>query len=170
MGTYGDAPFVGQLDYINNVPIVSADFDKSDYSIPFVPMVLSGRVQYTGDTINLSNAERQDLLQMIEAGAGAYYTLTAEQYDDISYSSYMEYYSTKYDNVKDIVSNSYSYLSKALNSVYGLKIVKHTILAKDVNMVTYEDGTRIVVNYNDSDYSANGVSCKANDYAVIKGA
>lgn len=170
MGSYGQAPFVDKLDYVNNIPVTSAGFDKTDYSIPFVPMVLSGRVQYTGDVINLSNAERQDLLQMIEAGAGAYYTLTAEQYDDIANSDYMEYYSTKYDNVKDTVLSTYDYLSKALESVYGLKIVKHTILSRDVNMVTYEDGTRIVVNYNDSDYSANGISCKANDYAVIKGA
>ena len=170
MGKSGQAPFLKYLDYVNNLPITSAGYDKTDYSIPFTAMVLSGHVQYTGDVINLSNNDRLDLLQMIESGAGAYYTLTAEQYEEISYSEYEHLYSTKYENIKQTVIDSYKYLSEALSDVYGLSIVKHKILADGVNMVTYENGTSIVVNYNETDYSANGVTCKAKDYSVIKGA
>lgn len=170
MGKSGQAPFLKYLDYVNNLPITSAGYDKTDYSIPFTAMVLSGHVQYTGDVINLSNNDRLDLLQMIESGAGAYYTLTAEQYEEISYSEYEHLYSTKYDNIKQTVIDSYKYLSEALSDVYGLSIVKHKILANGVNMVTYENGISIVVNYNETDYSANGVTCKAKDYSVIKGA
>lgn len=170
MGTSGQAPFLPYLDYVNNLPITSAGYDKTDYSVPFAAMVLSGHVQYTGDVINLSNSDRLDLLQMIESGAGAYYTLTAEEYEDISYSEYEHLYSTKYDNIKQTVIDTYKYLSGALSDVYGLSIVKHKILADGVNMVTYENGTSIVVNYNDADYSAKGVTCKAKDYSVIKGA
>ena len=170
MGTTGQDPFLKYLDYVNNLPVTSAGYDKTDYSIPFAAMVLSGHVQYTGDAINLSNNDRLDLLQMIESGAGAYYTLTAEQYEEISYSEYEYLYSTKYENIKQTVIDSYKYLSEALRDVYGLSIVKHKILADGVNMVTYENGTNIVVNYNETDYSANGVTCKAKDYSVIKGA
>lgn len=170
MGTSGQAPFLKYLDYVNNLPVTSAGYDKTDYSVPFAAMVLSGHVQYTGDAINLSNNNRLDLLQMIESGAGAYYTLTAEQYEEISYSEYEHLYSTKYENIKQSVIESYKYLSGALSDVYGLSIVKHKILADGVNMVTYENGTSVVVNYNETDYSANGVTCKAKDYSVIKGA
>lgn len=170
MGTNGQAPFLKYLDYVNNIPTVSAEYDKTDYSVPFVAMVLSGHVQYTGDTINLSNSDRLDLLQMIESGAGAYYTVTGEQYENIADSDYEHLYSTKYENIKQSMIDSYKYLSGALNDVYGLSIVKHKILADGVNMVTYENGTSIVVNYNDTDYSVGGVTCKAKDYNVIKGA
>lgn len=170
MGTNGDAPFLKYLDYLNETPIVSAGYDKSDYSVPFVPMVLSGHVQYTADAINLSNNDRLDLLHMVEGGAGAYYILSGTQYADISETGMEELYATNYEDVKDIVISSFDYLKSALNDVYGLEITKHTILADDVNMVTYENGVSIVINYTDSDYSANGITCKAKDYAVVKGA
>lgn len=170
MGTTGDAPFLSSLDVVNNMPIKSSGFDKSDYSIPFTSMVLSGRVDYTADVINLSNNDRSDLLEMIEAGAGAYYVLTAESYEDIASSDYFEYYSTKYDSIKESVLNSYKYLKDALNGTYGLGIVKHEILANKVNMVTYEDGTKIIVNHSATDYNANGISCKSKDYIIVKGA
>ena len=132
-------------------------------------MVLSGHVDYTYKPINLSNNNRKDLLLLIESGAGAYYKLTGSKYDDITNTSYDSLYSTCYSEIKDSVFDTYNYVSDALEGVYGLKIVKHEQIAKDVYKTTYENGTSIFVNYDDKDYNANGIKVAAQDYLKVKG-
>ncbi|MEE1002315.1 MAG: DUF5696 domain-containing protein [Acutalibacteraceae bacterium] len=170
MGTAGQAAYLGLLDVVNELPVESAHFDKCDYSVPFTAMVLSGHVDYTYKPINLSNNNRKDLLLLIESGAGAYYKLTATKYDKLSNTSYDSMYSTVYSEIKDQVIDTYSYVSEALDGVYGLKIVKHEKIADDVYKTTYENGTGIYVNYSDKDYKADGIKVSAQDYFKVKGA
>ncbi|MBQ4156315.1 MAG: hypothetical protein IJD90_05880, partial [Clostridia bacterium] len=169
MGTGGQAAFIKYLDVVNELPVESARFDKCDYSIPFTAMVLSGHVDYTYKPINLSNNNRKDLLLLIETGAGAYYKLTGSKYDKITNTSYDSLYSTYFNEIKDSVFDTYTYVSDALEGVYGLKIVKHEQIATDVYKTTYENGTSIFVNYDDKDYNAQGIKVAAQDYLKVKG-
>ena len=170
MGTAGQAAYLGLLDVVNELPVESAHFDKCDYSVPFTAMVLSGHIDYTYKPINLSNNNRKDLLLLIESGAGAYYKLTGTKYEKLSNTSYDSLYSTVYSEIKDQVIDTYGYVSEALDGVYGLKIVKHEKVAKDVYKTTYENGTSIYVNYSDDDYKADGIKVAAQDYFKVKGA
>ena len=164
MGTGGNAPFVKYMSVINNMPIQSAGLDKCDYSVPFTAMVLSGNVDYTYKPINLSNSDRNDLLKLIEAGSGAYFTLTGQGYEKISETPSKIFYSTVYSEIEDSVMESYNYVSGALKDTYGQQIVNHERLVDGVFKTTYKNGHYTIVNYNDKDYTANGITVKAKDY------
>ncbi len=164
MGTGGQAAYIKYLSVINEMPIESSHFDKTDYSVPFTAMVLSGHVDYTYQPINLSNNNRQNLLRIIEAGAGAYYKLTGTYYSELESTSYDSYYSTVYSDIKDQVKNTYEYVSDALDGVYGTEIVSHEQIADGVFKTTYKNGTAIYVNYNSKPYQSKGIKIAAQDY------
>lgn len=48
-------------------------------------------------------------------------------------------------------------------------IVGHTRLAEGVYQTTYEDGTRVVVNYSTQPYTAGPVSVPAQGFMVVRG-
>jgi hypothetical protein len=48
-------------------------------------------------------------------------------------------------------------------------ITGHDQLADEVSVTEYEDGTKVYVNYGDTDYEENGVSVPARDYKVERG-
>lgn len=168
MGTSGQAAYLKYLDVINEMPIESAHFDKCDYSVPFTAMVLSGHKDFTYKPVNLSNNNRKDLLQLIEAGAGAYYKITGTFYEELANTSYDSMYSTVYSDIKDQIFDTYSYLSEALDGVYGVKMVNHEQVAENVYKSTYANGTSIYVNYSDKEYVANGIKVAAQDYFKVK--
>jgi len=46
--------------------------------------------------------------------------------------------------------------------------VNHVILAPDVTITEYEDGTRVLVNASDNDYRYNGNNLSADNYTVLR--
>ncbi|OJU14336.1 MAG: hypothetical protein BGN88_05715 [Clostridiales bacterium 43-6] len=174
MGSTGDAPFVQYLDVINGLPIESADHDKTDYSVPFTAMVLSGYVDYTYKPINLSNSEPADLLKLVETGAGASFILTGQHYTKLSSSEFHYLYSTEYADIKDNVVTAFKKLEAAQKNTYGSVIAKHERLAEKVYKTTYTNGYYAVVNYTDKDYQYTNeqntvVKVKAKDFITGKG-
>ena len=166
MGTNGIGKLGKYMTVINDLPTKSAEYDKCDYSVPFAAMVYSGHTDYTGSIVNLSNNDRQDLLQMIESGVGAQFQFTGTYYEKIYETTAWSLYSTVYDDIKTFVLEDYNYLKDALSSTYGYKLTKHERLADGVFRSTYSNGTSITVNYNKTAYNANGVTVEAEGYAV----
>ena len=164
MGSGGQAAYLKYLSVVNEMPIESAHYDKTDYSVPFTAMVLSGHIDYTYQPINLSNNNRQNLLRIIESGAGAYYKLTGTYYDELANTSYDSFYSTVYSDIKDQIFDSYEYVSEALKEVYGTPIKSHEQIAEGVFKTTYQNGNSIYVNYNSKEYKAKGITIAAQDY------
>lgn len=164
MGNGGQAPYLQYLDVVNELPIESSDFDKSDYSVPFTAMVLSGHLDYTYQPINLSNNNQKDLLKLIEAGSGAYFKIFSEKYEGLANSSYSSLYSAVYSDIKDQMIEQYSYVAEALDGVYGTAIKSHEQITDGVFKTTYENGTSIYVNYNNKDYKGNGILVPAQGY------
>ena len=51
----------------------------------------------------------------------------------------------------------YTKYNDSLGHCYSQQIVDHVILAQGVKCTTYEDGTKVYVNYNAYDYNVDGV-------------
>ena len=64
---------------------------------------------------------------------------------------------------------AYNRVNAAVGSVQGQKITAHVKLADKVYATTYEDGTRVIVNYNKTAVSAAGQTVNARDFVVVKG-
>ena len=170
MGTAGIGKLGKYMSVINSMPIKSAGYDKCDYSVPFVAMVYSGHVDYTGDAINLSNNDRKDLLRLIENGAGAQFTLTGTYYDELYATTAYDKFSTVYSEIKESVLEDYNYLKTAMKNTYGQKITNHRQLASGVFETTFANGVKVTVNYNRTAYKSGSLSVDPLGYTLTGGA
>ena len=146
-------PFISQL---NNVAVKSNGHDMTDCSIPFVGMVLSGYVDYSAPILNDSNMEKADLLRIIESNASVSALLTDNDTISVDISEYDLTSSTKYDDVKDSIVSSYKYCLKALDGLYGKRIVKHSIINNNVRVLEYENGAKMYINYSNKSVEFDG--------------
>jgi hypothetical protein len=63
----------------------------------------------------------------------------------------------------------YQKYEKNLGSTFNQRITDHEIIDSGITVTTYEDGTRVYVNYNYEDYKiAGGSIVPARDYLVIR--
>lgn len=166
-----ESPNAYAFDYAGAVvdaPTTSSRYDIEDESVPFYQMVLHGAVSYSTTSVNLSS-NTDAALKAIEYGSSLMYSISKADYSVICYDDYDHLYSITADNwMSDIIKNQ-KMVENALSGVSQLSIIKHEKLDEGVYSTLYEDGTQIIVNYNDNDVSVGGNTIKTKNYLVIKG-
>jgi hypothetical protein len=129
-------------------------------------MVLSGNVDYYAPAINLSGDTKTALLRAISSGSGLSYVLTAQNGEKITGSDQSNLYSTSYDYWKEDLVKQIADAQKRLSAVAGRKIVGYEQLAQGVYITVYDNGTEVVVNYNDKPFTYNGITVNSKDFSV----
>lgn len=138
------------LPYANslvNVPTSSSHQRVESYSVPFVGMVLKGYIPFTCSSINQSANADKALLEAIESGAGLNYLLIYDNQLNLIDTNYEDLFSVNYTTQIERILEDYKNLNAKIGHLQNARIVGHEHLTEDVNCVTYEDGTKIYVNY-----------------------
>ncbi|MBR6185724.1 MAG: hypothetical protein IKQ41_05625 [Clostridia bacterium] len=150
--------------------MIDMDFDGGNYGIvdyyaPFYPMAIHGLANYTGVSLNLADDWESLLLQSAESGSGLSFTLTAESTQRLQSTVYSSYYgadsSLIYDRIKELWQR-YSREMAGLNPLRITDCERIGLLA----VTTYENGTRVYVNYGYEPVTQDGVTVPARDYLV----
>lgn len=147
-----------------DLPNVASGYPDADHSVPFLQMVLHGARQYTTAPINLSGNYKTEVLKAIETGAGLYFQLAYENTDLLKTSSQPDLYSVDYGTWKEKLLECYKEVDAVIGDLAQEQMVAHSPLAEGVSCVTYGNGTRIFVNYTDSDYTDGSVTVAAGSY------
>lgn len=155
-------------DILIDIPLRSDREILTDYSVPFLQMVISGRVSYFGESVNIDNSEKIDLLRFIECGAAPSYTITSKVTNEADIDTYSFLYASEYAVQKEKIIETYKYLKTAVNGLYGNKIIKHERLKRNVFKTIFEDGEAVVVNYNESEVEYSGKKISPFGYLRIK--
>jgi hypothetical protein len=158
-------PYVGRMF---NVPTRSSRFFFEDEDVPFYQMVVHGLVAYTGGPSNLRSDRRYQFLKDVEYGAIPVYELTYRRPDRLKDTSYGHLYSSYYLDWIEVIAKEYKELFDRTGHLMTQFMVDHRKLSKNVYQTTYEDGTRVVVNYGGDDYREGGLVVKGLDYAVVR--
>ncbi|MGM9643171.1 MAG: DUF5696 domain-containing protein [Eubacteriales bacterium] len=117
------------VDYIINVPLDSSRYNMSSNSVPFIGVVLHGSVQFAGTPLNMEGNIGYSMLKAIENGAGLYFILCYENYEELKEDHILsEYYSVRYDILKDDVVRYYTILNDLTKDLQLSKIVGHKFL------------------------------------------
>ncbi len=157
-------------DYVYDIPEESFGLSITDYSVPFVEMVLSGCIPYSTDGAgNLSYDINYQKLKWIECGSVPYFFLSYESALNLRETNYSDLFSSTYEDWRDDLLAIYSEMKKELGSVYGKRLVSHEYIGEDLVKVGYEDGTNIYINYDTVTRSAEGLEIPAESYKVVKG-
>lgn len=117
------------VDYIINAPLDSSRYNSSANSVPFIGVVLHGSVEFAGTPLNMDGNIGYSMLKAIENGAGLYFVLCYENYEELKEDKTLsEYYSVRYDILKDDVVKYYTVLNDLTKDLQLNKIVGHKFL------------------------------------------
>lgn len=156
------------LSDIVKAPMDSNNFQILDESIPFYEMVVRGYIEYTGNPINLSDDAEWTILKNIETGAGLYYQWCYADNSLVKETDYSYLYSIHYNYWMKEAIEQYQKMNEVFKNLQGQSIIGHEKLADGVYLVTYEKGTQIGVNYNETVYKQNGIQIDSKDFCVVK--
>ncbi len=165
MGNDFVAPYA---DMITNMDLQGDEYTIIDAFVPFYQMALHGYVNYTGDPLNLAGDMTDELLRSAEYGAGLSFTVMRESAFALQKTLYTEYFGSDYSRWHDKILEIYNQYNKDLGHTFKQRIVDHTIVEENVACTTYEDGTKVYVNYNVVDTNIDGVKVGARSYKVVR--
>ncbi len=154
-------------DSLINVPCTSSHQRIESFSIPFVGMVLKGYIPFTCNSINQSPNIQTALLQAIESGAGLNYLLIYDNQLNLINTNYEDLFSVNYETQIDEILENYKRLNDQMGYLQNIGIARHDHLTDDVNCITYEDGTKVYVNYGKEEYQASEGVVEAFSWMVV---
>ena len=167
MGNDYAAPYA---DLVVNMELKGSGYTVLDAEIPFYQIALHGAVDYTGESINICGSDQEEILSCAEYGAGLYFTLMSESSFALQKTLYPEYYACEYDAWRDRMIEICKRYNSELGHTFDQRIVGHEILGEYVRCTSYEDGTKVYVNYSFADeYKAeDGTVVPIRDYVVVR--
>lgn len=156
-------------DYLYAVPLKGFGLSIEDASVPFVQMVLSGKIPFSGMAGNLSYDLAIQKLQWIEYGALPFFRLTYEDSVRLKETDYNSLFTSTYDKWEERVLAVYGEFQENFASVYGKQMTLHETLSDGVVRVGYENGVLIYLNYSEEQKLINGLKLPAKGYLITAG-
>lgn len=160
---------IAYADMITNMDLMGLSYSIIDRYIPFYQIAIHGLVNYTGESLNLSKDYTEELLKSAEYGAGLAFTFMEESSFALQSTYYTKYYGAEYASWGEKAVEIYTRYNNELGGVFNQKITGHEYVTDVLTCTTYEDGTRVYVNYGSYDADiTGGNTVPARDYLVIK--
>lgn len=157
-------------DYLYGLSEDSFGLSITDYAVPFVQMVVSGRIPYTTHGAgNLSYDLQTQKLKWVEYGALPYFYLTYESALNLRDTDYSTLFSSTYEDWESTVTDTYNEFKENLSCVYGQQMTEHRVITEDLIYVEYANGVGIYINYDKEAATAEGVNVPAKSYVVVGG-
>jgi len=140
-----------------------------DESVPFYTIALHGLVDYLyGDYMRFYEPWKQ-VLDTVAVGGNMSFSVSWEPTEDLKYSDSAWYYSTEFSLWKEDIVALYQSMQEYLEQTRSGFITGYTKLTEDVVLTTYDNGTRVLVNYADEAFDYSGITVPARDFVVVEG-
>jgi len=152
--------------------VTDIDFDGGRYQIideyvPFYAAVLHGTVPYTGEAYNLARDREELLLRSAEMGASLQFCLMAGNVEELQDSWFSEYYGADVERVYPTMIQTIREYNEKMSGTFDQLITDHERTG-EVAVTTFENGTRVYVNYGYSAVEMDGLTLEARSYQTVK--
>ncbi len=164
----GKAWALPYVSAVTDTPLMDSGYDVTRTDVPFYAMVLHGCLDLYAPAFNLSEEPDTLLLRLLETGVNPAFALTWADTLEMRDTRYESLLSTQWAIQEESAKAVWATWQEAMAGLNGLLITDHQILG-DARSTTYEDGTRIYVNYGWEDAVVDGVTIPARDYVVMRG-
>ncbi|NLK74143.1 MAG: hypothetical protein GX288_02495 [Clostridiales bacterium] len=163
---HGNDYVIPYVDFVTNMDFKGNMYHIIDHAIPFYSIALHGLVNYSGKAVNLAENYQDMVLKSVETGAGLSFTFMKEPVSTLQESNYTSFFAADYDQWIGKAYEIYSRYEEELGHCFNQYITDHEILSEKVMVTSYEDGTKVYVNYSNTDFAYNGLNVPARDYIV----
>lgn len=150
-----------QTDRAMDVPLEGTYSTSVDAYVPFLQIVLRGKVAYATGSLNYFGNMDGAVLRAIEYGACPKFTVFFESYDKLRDSYLASDYTGRYADMRQTILAAYDKVHGALDGLEGLRIIDHRIREDGMRETTYEDGTRVLINYSTDTVNVDGRDVEA---------
>ena len=155
-------------DQIFDAPMASSGYDIFAYDVPFYQMVVNGYSSYTTSAIIQSVDYDAMILKAIETGSDLLFDCVYTDSADLTDTALSGSYSSQYESWKEKAIKSYKEIEDINIKLNGSNIKGHSRIASDVYCTVYENGIKIIVNYNGDEITVDGITVKGKNYAVVE--
>ncbi len=164
----GNAYTLNVADYLYDLPLEGSGFELLDRDVPFYQLVVHGYIPYSMDTPgNMAIDYDVEKLKWIEYGAEPTFLLTEEMSEEFKDSKVENAFATELENWLDDISAIATEFNTKLAFTGNCTITGHDQLASGIVRVTYSNGNKVYINYNQEQITVDDVTVKAVDYTVV---
>lgn len=165
----GNAYAIPYADLITDMNLSGNAYALLDYGVPFYQIAIHGLKDYTGEAINLAGDTQTMLLESAEYGAGLNFSFMYSDTKVLQDSMFSCYSSASYLPWKEEAIAMIARYQKEMSGLNRQAITGHERLNEDVAVTTYEDGTKVYVNYGTGEFKQGSVTVPGRDYLVKRG-
>jgi hypothetical protein len=159
---------VPQADRLDMVTMDSTHYDLFDDQVPLFHIAVHGLVSYSGMPYNLISDGQRMFLRFVEYGAIPFFGLSENSSALLLRTNSNGLWSSQYSFWREEVIRQYKAI-ELLKDVQNQFMMNHERLAEGVYQTTYENGTRVIVNYNVQSFAIGQASVPARDFIVLPG-
>lgn len=160
---------IAYSDMVTNMDLEGSAYTILDRAVPFYQIAIHGYVNYTGEPLNLTQDSEDELLRSAEYGAGLSFTLMNETAFALQKTLYTRYFGADYAAWHDRLIEIYTRYNRELGHIFSQRMTGHEYVKAGLTCTTYEDGTKVYVNYNYEDMDADdGTTVTARNYKVVR--
>ncbi|MBQ6814501.1 MAG: hypothetical protein IJP13_03070 [Lachnospiraceae bacterium] len=156
-------------DAMVDMPSSSSKYIFSSEEVPFYAIALKGVVPMYSEYVNFEANKQQFFLRLVETGMFPSFYITYEDSAQLIYTNSADIYSSKYSVYKQEIIDYANELSAFNAKVDGAVITDHSEPVENVMVVTYSNGVKVYVNYNEGEVLVDGVQIDGMSYKVGDG-
>ena len=142
----------GLSSLITDLPGKSSGQGIITRTVPFYEIVMSGKINYSYQSVNLQSNFETQFLKTVETGAALKYTWIYRDASKLIDSKDSDLFSADYRSYKDRFLKQYGELEQLRKKTGNGKITAHRMASDGVFETEYENGAVVTVDYNEMTY------------------
>ena len=154
-------------DAVSDMPIGGSDYTYTDAEIPFLAIALSGQIPYYAEYTNFQANTHGFLLHLLEQGARPSFLLTWEDPIELQNTNSSGIYSSRYELYGDMIAEWYVTLADLHQTVGHQGMIVDHQRDGDMVCVTWDNGTKVYINFGDYAGEMDGVALESMSYKVV---
>lgn len=153
---------------IVGMPVNTSNYIFTDEEVPFLSIALKGVLPMYADYTNFEANKSEYFLELVETGIYPSFYLTWEDPVDLLYTNSSDLYTSRYGVYKNEIIDYYNQLKAVSDETKDAMIVDRVKTADNVAVVTYSNGVKVYVNYNEQSVTCDGIALEGMSYKVVR--
>lgn len=151
-----------------DAPLTNSGYLYVSDSVPFLEIALSGYVNLYSTPLNFSSDLSFERLRLVDYNIYPSFFLTQNDTSKILNTQSNWIYTSSIGQWGDDVSATYAWMSSRLTPVKGATVIDRSVPQSGVSVVTYSNNQRIIVNYNATAVTVDGITIAPKDAIVTE--